>query len=313
VFGESLLNDGVAIVLYQVFEKFIQLGNDDITGRTIGLAFASFIVVAGGGLIIGVFFGIITAFVSRFTHIMHELEPLIVLMIAYASYLVADMLEMSGIIAVVFAGVTMRWYVETNMNPNTLKALHVATKMLAVLAEMTIFVVLGIYAATANWADNFHWRFSLIVLAFCTIWRPVVVVVLTGILNHFRDHKFKITFKDQLIMSLSGLRGGIAFSLMVMSYALEVQIGKQAKDAFILTTIFIVFFTVFVQGSLVEPIVNQLSIEKQASETETKDIKLNIILHDKVLNYTSDGITAICGECGVSSLHNYHRIKDPPI
>merc|ERR1739838_582498 len=46
VFGESLLNDGVAVVLYKMFENFLVLGEDAIGAPEIGLAFLSFFVVA---------------------------------------------------------------------------------------------------------------------------------------------------------------------------------------------------------------------------------------------------------------------------
>ena len=307
VFGEALLNDGVAIVLFQVFEKFIELGNDLITVKTCFLALLSFIIIAGGGLLIGVSLGFLTAFSTKFTHAMHELETVVILGVAYSSYLIADMLEMSGILAIVFCGFTMRIYVEKNVDSRTMIALHSITKMMALLAEMIIFVVLGITAAQFNWVTHFHWQFVLATLGFITLYRPIIVVILTKFLNRYRTNK--ISTQDMIIMSLSGLRGGIAFTLMSMAN-IDKAIGFHAEQAFVLTTIIVVFFTVFVQGTLCGPLVNYLKIEKKsgvADKNNRKDLRLNEAFHDSTLTYLSKGICSLSGE--ESSFSSFNKVN----
>merc|ERR1719334_1510207 len=61
VFGESLLNDGVAVVLYHMFEAFCETKIENVTGKDIGFGLVSFITVAGGGPLIGIIPGYIAA------------------------------------------------------------------------------------------------------------------------------------------------------------------------------------------------------------------------------------------------------------
>ena len=63
VFGESLLNDGVAVVLYHMFESFCDM--EHVRGKDIALGIASFGVVAGGGTLIGIILGYLCAFCTR--------------------------------------------------------------------------------------------------------------------------------------------------------------------------------------------------------------------------------------------------------
>ena len=66
VFGESLLNDAVTVVLYKMFEAYVKIGEENLNLVTdIGKGLASFLVVALGGTIVGIIWGYITGFVTR--------------------------------------------------------------------------------------------------------------------------------------------------------------------------------------------------------------------------------------------------------
>ena len=173
VFGESLLNDGVAVVLYHMFESFCKLGLDNVGGSEVGLGIASFGVVAGGGVLIGITIGYLCAFVTRWSNnivIGHDIypdleylfiycrflnharvvEPLIVLMFAYLSYLTAETFEMSGILAITFCGITMKNYVEQNISKSSSVTIRGSAHMLANMAEMMIFLFVGVFTVTGK-------------------------------------------------------------------------------------------------------------------------------------------------------------------
>ena len=99
VFGESLLNDAVSVVLYRLFDVFSGMGMENIKPVDCVLGCASFLVVAVGGVLIGILFGIIACFTTKFTEHTPILEPLIILTYAYLSYLTAEMFSTSGILA----------------------------------------------------------------------------------------------------------------------------------------------------------------------------------------------------------------------
>lgn len=99
VFGESLLNDAVSVVLYRMFDSFARIGQDNIIAQDIILGFLSFFVVAIGGVLIGIIFGVIACFTTKFTEHTPVLEPLIILVYAYLAYLTSEMFSVSGILA----------------------------------------------------------------------------------------------------------------------------------------------------------------------------------------------------------------------
>ena len=65
VFGESLLNDAVTVVLYHTFEAYVKIEEQNIVYTDILKSCVSFVMVAGGGTVIGVIWGYVTGFVTR--------------------------------------------------------------------------------------------------------------------------------------------------------------------------------------------------------------------------------------------------------
>ena len=99
VFGESLLNDAVSVVLYRMFDSFAKIGQANLIPLDIVLGCLSFFVVALGGVLIGIIFGVIACFTTKFTEHTPVLEPLIILVYAYLAYLTSEMFSVSGILA----------------------------------------------------------------------------------------------------------------------------------------------------------------------------------------------------------------------
>lgn len=82
-----------------MFEAFNRIGTSNILYTDLLSCAVSFLVVAIGGTIIGIVWGFLTGFVTRFTHQARVIEPILILVMAYIAYLNAEMFHMSGILA----------------------------------------------------------------------------------------------------------------------------------------------------------------------------------------------------------------------
>ena len=82
-----------------MFDGFSSMGQENIIGLDLLLGASSFFVTAFGGVLIGIIFGILASFTTRFTEHTPILEPLIILTYSYLSYLTAEMFSTSGILA----------------------------------------------------------------------------------------------------------------------------------------------------------------------------------------------------------------------
>uniref|UniRef100_A0A182M809 Cation/H+ exchanger transmembrane domain-containing protein n=1 Tax=Anopheles culicifacies TaxID=139723 RepID=A0A182M809_9DIPT len=136
------------IIMYHMFELYNEIGVDEFKGLYIAEVIGSFFVIALGGSFIGVIWGFLTGLATRFTDQVHIIEPLFILVMAYLAYLTAEMFHLSGILAIIFCGITMKNYVEQNVTQKSRTTIEYVLKMLSSSAETIIFMFLGV--ATVN-------------------------------------------------------------------------------------------------------------------------------------------------------------------
>ncbi|XP_059810640.1 sodium/hydrogen exchanger 1 isoform X2 [Hypanus sabinus] len=288
VFGESLLNDAVTVVLYHLFDEFARANT--IGAKEVVFGFLSFFVVALGGVLFGMFFGILAAFTSRFTYRIRVIEPLFVFLYSYMSYLCSELFHLSGIMALIACGAVMRPYVEANISHKSHTTIKYFLKMWSSVSETLIFIFLGVstFAGQHDW----NWIFVSSTVIFCLIGRVLGVLGLSVILNRFRI--VKLTPKDQFIISYGGLRGAIAFSL---GYLLDEEFPR---NMFLTAIITLIFFTVFVQGMTIRPLVELLAVKKKQDTKRS----INEEIHIQFLDHLLTGIEDVCGHYG------HHHWKD---
>lgn len=86
-------------MLYRLFDGLSEVGGENIIAVDVVLGAASFLVVALGGVLIGIIFGVLASLATKYTEKTPILEPLIIIAIAYLSYLTAEMTSTSSILA----------------------------------------------------------------------------------------------------------------------------------------------------------------------------------------------------------------------
>ncbi|XP_035399683.1 sodium/hydrogen exchanger 5 isoform X1 [Cygnus atratus] len=293
VFGESLLNDAVTVVLYKVFNSFVELGPAHIHATDYVKGVASFFLVSLGGTAVGLLFAFLLALITRFTKRVRIIEPLFVFLLAYVAYLAAEMVSLSAILAVTFCGICCKKYVEANISQKSRTTVKYTMKTLASSSETIIFMFLGMSAVdTSKWA----WDTALVLgtLLFILLFRAVGVVLQTYVLNRFR--LIPLDRIDQVVMSYGGLRGAVAFALVILLDRDKVK----AKDYFVATTIVVVFFTVIVQGLTIKPLVTWLKVKRSDHHKPT----LNEELHEHAFDHILAAVEDIVGH------HGYHYWRD---
>jgi CPA1 family monovalent cation:H+ antiporter len=243
--GESLANDGTALVLFSATVAAISGGGS--VSETAEAVVIAVVTSIGIGLAAG-------WLASRLMALVEDLaiELTISIAAAYGTYLLADGLGQSGIIATVVAGVVIGTYGRSvGLSPRALEALDVVWELFAFLLTAFAFLLVGLAISVGDLlagASSIFWGLVGIVAA-----RIVVVYGLLGGIAQLigeRAHWPKPPIGWLHVMFWAGLRGAVA---VAMALSLPADFPQRALLQQI--TFGVVLFTMFVQGTTAELVV----------------------------------------------------------
>ncbi|XP_052747006.1 sodium/hydrogen exchanger 7 isoform X4 [Bicyclus anynana] len=243
IFGESVLNDAVALVLsgaIQNYEKRYSVdGGFEITAFL--AAIGDFIGIFSLSLLVGALIGCLTALMTKFTHVRDWplLESALFVLTSYAAFLIAEVFELTGVVAVLFCGICQAHYTYNNLSADSRNRTKQLFELLNFLAENFIFTYIGVSMFTF---PKHHFDPWFIIAGFLTsmLGRAVNIYPLSFLLNLGRKPPIPMNFQHMLFFA--GLRGAMSFALAIRNTVSE------ARQAMLTTTSLIVIATVVLQG-----------------------------------------------------------------
>jgi len=244
--GESLFNDGVAVVIFQIFAAGVATGTLSVT-QGIG----RFLLVSFGGAAVGLFLGY---FVSRVTQGIDDprIEITLTTILAYGAYLLAEHLHVSGVIAVVASGLMVgNFGAEVGMSARTRVSLWAFWEYLAFVINSVVFLLIGIEVHVLDLLQT--WQAILLAIVSVLLGRVVVVYGLTPLSNLVSE---KIPLRWQHVLVWGGLHGSV-------SMALVLSLGPDFphRSRVLAMTLGVVAFSLVVQGLTIKPLMHFLGIE----------------------------------------------------
>ncbi|KAM4842278.1 LOW QUALITY PROTEIN: sodium/hydrogen exchanger 8 [Thomomys bottae] len=271
VFGESILNDAVSIVLTNTAEGLTRKNMSDVSGwQTFLQALGYFLKMFFGSAALGTLTGLISALVLKHIDLRKtpSLEFGMMIIFAYLPYGLAEGISLSGIMAILFSGIVMSHYTHHNLSPVTQILMQQTLRTVAFLCETCVFAFLGL--SIFSFPHKFEISFVIWCIVLVLFGRAVNIFPLSYLLNFFRDHK--ITPKMMFIMWFSGLRGAIPYAL-----SLHLDLEPMEKRQLIgTTTIVIVLFTILLLGGSTMPLIRLVDIEDaRARRRSKKDVNLS--------------------------------------
>jgi CPA1 family monovalent cation:H+ antiporter len=271
--GESLFNDGVAVVAF-VLLVGIPLGTDvfSLTGTI--TRFGTFVGIGVGmGCLVG--FGI-SYLTQRFD--LPLVEQSLTLVSAYGTYLITEELGGSGVIGVVTVGIILgNFGSRIGMNPRTRLLVSEFWDFLAFFVNSIVFLLIGDQVQFASLFDNLNLIFIAIIAVLLT--RLVAIFVLGSLSNVIT--KETINYREQTVLWWGGLRGSVSIAL-----ALSVPVILQGRQEIIDTVFGVVLFTLLVQGLTTKFVLQRLNlIGDQPLRQDYRELLARRIAIKRVLDY----------------------------
>jgi len=268
VFGESLFNDGVVIVVYKVFEYASKQEQDVQSLQNvrsfIGAAILKFVLSCVIGVLIGLIFGFFGIYLSKYTYHVQFIEPVAMIIIMYASYIFAETFQYSAIFACVMTAALMKAFVPENISDSSNTALRYIIKITSQMSEGGIFVLIGITNVIEYRHERVDISFCLLIFFSSLVVRFVGVILISGFMNCtcLETKKEKIDYKEQFIIAYSGLRGAISLTLTTLmvkeAFTQQDELGHVLSNA----TSFLVLATIFLQGTTIQCCIKFMKVKK---------------------------------------------------
>ncbi|KAK1412531.1 hypothetical protein QVD17_33866 [Tagetes erecta] len=276
VFGEGVVNDATSVVLFNAISNFDLSDMNYYTALDFAINFFKLFMLS---TFLGVCVGLLCALIIRLLKLgssgqSTDHEVALMMLMAYLSYITADMFALSGILAVFFCGIAMSHYAWHNVTDNSQVTTKHSFATMSFIAEVFIFLYVGMDSL-----DVAKWRFiedspgksiwvSIILLVLIMIGRAAFLIPLSCLSNLTRrDSNERIGFKQQFIVWWAGImRGAVSIALAYKKFTGSGQTIQPANALLITSTITVVLFSTIVFGLLTKPLIKALLPESSYRE-----------------------------------------------
>ena len=261
--GESLLNDGTAIVFFSLFYGFALGTTTEFKAISV---VGEFFWVVSAGLIIGTAIGwVILWIIGKLIN-----QPLIEITLsvaaAYLTFIIAESLHVSGVVALVALALMFSTLGRTRISPEISHFLHQFWEMMSYMANTLIFLVVGIVIMTHTTLDSPRLWIALgLLYIILTLIRAASVWTLMPLLERIG---VGITRQKATVLVWGGLRGAVSLSL-ALSLAQDSAVPEQLREQILFLTAGIVFLTIVINGSTMEWLLHRLELDKLPPAKET--------------------------------------------
>ncbi|XP_028789125.1 sodium/hydrogen exchanger 2-like isoform X2 [Neltuma alba] len=266
VFGEGVVNDATSVVLFNAIQRF---DLSHITSVNILQFFGNFLYLFLFSTFLGVGVGLISAYIIKklcFARHSTDREIALMLLMAYLSYMLAELVNLSGILTVFFCGIAMSHYTWHNVSDCSKVTSRHAFATFSFVSEIFIFLYVGMDALDIEkwkFASKSPWTLvgaSGMLLGLVLLGRAAFVFPLSSIANLFRkSNTEKITFKQQVVIWWAGLmRGAVSVALAYNKFTRSGHTQLPGNAIMITSTIIVVLLTNVVGGLLTKPLMRLL-------------------------------------------------------
>ncbi|KAE8799864.1 vacuolar Na+/H+ antiporter [Hordeum vulgare] len=266
VFGEGVVNDATSVVLFNAIQN-IDLNHFDVL--VLLQLIGKFLYLFLTSTVLGVAAGLLSAYIIKklcFARHSTDREVAIMILMAYLSYMLSMLLDLSGILTVFFCGIVMSHYTWHNVTESSRVTTKHTFATLSFIAEIFLFLYVGMDALDidkwklASSSPKKPIALSAVILGLVMVGRAAFVFPLSYLSNLSKKESHpKISFNQQVIIWWAGLmRGAVSIALAYNKYTTSGHTAVRVNAVMITSTIIVVLFSTMVFGLLTKPLINLL-------------------------------------------------------
>jgi len=263
--GESLVNDGTALVAYRT--AIVAVGGT----FSIWEAGLEFVLSAAGGIAIGVVVGwVIVEIRRRIDDI--PVEITIALLSGYAGYLPAEAVHASGVLAAVTVGIIVGWKAPEISTASMRLQGYAVWEILIFLLNALLFVLIGLQlplildGLSGQPAGELLWwcvAISLVVIVTRIVWGQTLVFVIRALDRRAIQRERRSTWQARMVIGWAGMRGSVS-----LAAALALEPDFPQRDLILLLTFAVILSTLVLQGLTLPAVIRMLGVRDDGADAQ---------------------------------------------
>ncbi len=316
--GESLVNDASALIAYRYAILAVTTGT-----FVFWQAGLQFILVASAGILIGLATGYVFIYVHTKIENNEVVKTSLALLTPYVAYLAAEQVHVSGVLAVVSAGLVIAWRSPEVYSYQTRMRSRVVWDTLIFLMHGFIFILIGLQLPSildgmGNYPLSKMLGYGLMISLVTIVVRMIWVFAGASWQKLFRikgryiedeygtDLQYNI-WKNVLVVAWTGTRGVISLAAaLAIPLTLENGDGFPKRHSIIFIAFVVIFVTLFIQGLSLPLIVRWLKIKPQVIAGE-EEIELQLLIANSSLHFIEHELTGIADQTLLSQLKSKYK------
>ena len=266
--GESLINDGIAVVLFGVVVKItadslgLHIPTLDVQGGNVQAlhVLGNFLQEVFLGTAVGVAVGLAMSYLTSKVND-HLIEVALTAIAAYGSNVMAMQLHASGVIAVVVCGMMVgNVGAKHGMSPTTREAVFSFWEFAAFMANSFVFILIGLEIRLSElWAD------AGLIVAFFVIMILVRSVIVFGVHNLVRREDLRLKKPWLPVITWSGVRGSLSMVMAMMLVASDSE-GETTRKLILNLVFGVVLLSILLQGTTIEWLMKRVGLIVETRE-----------------------------------------------
>lgn len=250
--GESLFNDGIAVVLFQIASIYL-LSYIEMGWLGLGSGLLLFLKFCLGGILIGAILGYAFSQLIRF-YDDYPLEIAFSMLLFFGSFFIAEHFHVSGVIAVVVGGLIFGSYGgRIGMSETTQTNINSFWDVVTLVANSLIFLMVGLEIKHINFTDKWYLIAAAIVIV--VLARTIALYASTSVIRG-------VPASWKAVLNWGGLKGSLSIAL-----ALSLPASFEGRNDVLVLTFSVVLFSLLVQGLTIKPLVMKLGVARTSKES----------------------------------------------
>ncbi|MEH7347741.1 cation:proton antiporter [Gottfriedia acidiceleris] len=250
--GESLFNDGIAVVFFKISTVFLlSYINMGLTG--IGAGILLFLKVVFIGTVIGLSLGYVASYMISFVDD-YPLETMVSFLLFYGSYIISEHFHGSGVIAVVVGGIVFGNYGK-KIGMSTVTEDYIASfwDIISFVGNTILFILIGLVVYRLDVFAN--WKVSLLTIIIVLVSRTIAVNISLLKIKTFTNY-------EKFLINWGGLKGALSIAL-----ALTLPNDFPYRENILLIVYVNVVFSLLIQGLSIPKVIMNIKNKEKVRQT----------------------------------------------